>query len=249
MRGWVRGLLLDRTEFARRYFGRAANDPVVDHLWQAAKFAAVARNKAELRVSTEHLAAAMQAEGLDRWRQFMNDAQQRATAAAHLPVPTLNGGPKPATPKAPLITPVGFNTFDDINGRSRQLLLGGGGGGSAAIGLGLLGLGGAMTTPHAPSQPQVMHNESAGEAGNDKNAQADAPGQPTAADGYTPPKKWDGEKVKNPNGSGAGWPDARGDVWIPTGPAGSPKAHGGPHWDVQSPGGGYRNVYPGGKIR
>lgn len=77
---------------------------------------------------------------------------------------------------------------------------------------------------------------------------ADAPGQPTAADGYTPPKKWDGKKVKDPNRSyGAGWPDEKGDVWVPTGPGGD--AHGGPHWDVQTPGGGYRNVYPGGKVR
>lgn len=76
---------------------------------------------------------------------------------------------------------------------------------------------------------------------------ADAPGQPMAEDGYTPPKKWDGKKVRNPNGSGAGWPDAKGDVWVPTGPGGD--AHGGPHWDVQTPGGKYRNVYPGGKIR
>ena len=76
---------------------------------------------------------------------------------------------------------------------------------------------------------------------------ADAPGQPTAADGYEPPKKWDGKKVKNPNKNGAGWPDKKGDVWVPTGPGGD--AHGGPHWDVQTPGGSYRNVYPGGKVR
>jgi hypothetical protein len=77
---------------------------------------------------------------------------------------------------------------------------------------------------------------------------ADAPGQPTAADGYTPAKKWDGKKVKDPNRSfGSGWPDVKGDVWVPTGPGGD--AHGGPHWDVQTPGGGYRNVYPGGKVR
>lgn len=95
MRAWVRGLLLDRAEFASRYFGRGVNDPVVDHLWQAAKFAAIARNEAELRSGTEHLAAAMQAEGLDRWRRFMNDAQQRAAEAARLPVPPLNGAPEP----------------------------------------------------------------------------------------------------------------------------------------------------------
>jgi hypothetical protein len=73
------------------------------------------------------------------------------------------------------------------------------------------------------------------------------PGKPTAEDGYTPPKKWDGKLVKNPNGPGAGYPDKDGNVWVPTGTGGA--AHGGPHWDVQKPGGGYVNVYPGGKVR
>ena len=83
-----------------------------------------------------------------------------------------------------------------------------------------------------------------------------APGKPTAEDGYVPPKKppknadSDG-RVRNPNGSGKGWPDANGDVWVPTG---GKAAHGGEHWDVQSPGrGGGRgthvNVYPGGHRR
>ncbi|WP_341501920.1 RHS repeat-associated core domain-containing protein [Gallaecimonas sp. GXIMD4217] len=74
---------------------------------------------------------------------------------------------------------------------------------------------------------------------------ADAPGCPTEKDGYEPPKKWDGKKVRSPNGRGYGYPDKRGNVWVPTGPNG----HGGPHWDVQKPGGGYINVHPGGKTR
>ncbi len=74
-----------------------------------------------------------------------------------------------------------------------------------------------------------------------------APGEPTTADGYVPPKNWDGKKVPNPNGPGYGYPDQDGNVWVPTGTG--PNAHGGPHWDVESPGGGYRNVYPGGTVR
>jgi hypothetical protein len=74
---------------------------------------------------------------------------------------------------------------------------------------------------------------------------AQAPGKPTEADGFIPPKKGKKEKVKNPNGPGFGWQDARGNVWIPSGP----KGHGGPHWDVQYPGGGYDNIVPGGKVR
>lgn len=76
---------------------------------------------------------------------------------------------------------------------------------------------------------------------------AQAPGIPTADDGYVCPKKWDGEKVRSPNGRGYGWPDKKGNVWVPTGPGSG--AHGGPHWDVQKPGGGYINVYPGGRTR
>mgnify|MGYP000973924157 FL=1 len=72
---------------------------------------------------------------------------------------------------------------------------------------------------------------------------AQAPGKPTEEDGFVPKKGWDGKKVKHRRGYG--WPDKNGNVWIPTGP----KGHGGPHWDVQKPGGGYENIVPGGRIR
>jgi len=72
-----------------------------------------------------------------------------------------------------------------------------------------------------------------------------APGKPGTDEGFSDPK--DGENwVKNPNsgqgGGSHGWEDSKGDVWVPTGQGG--RAHGGPHWDVQTPGGGYRNVRP-----
>jgi len=73
------------------------------------------------------------------------------------------------------------------------------------------------------------------------------PGVPTEKDGFKPKKRWDGKMVPNPNGPGYGYPDKDGNVWIPTGSG--PGAHGGPHWDVQKPSGGYVNVYPGGKVR
>ncbi|WP_368737416.1 polymorphic toxin type 37 domain-containing protein [Parazoarcus communis] len=68
-----------------------------------------------------------------------------------------------------------------------------------------------------------------------------APGKPGADEGFVDPKGGD-NWVPNPNGKGWGWEDSKGDVWCPTGQGGS--AHGGPHWDVQTPGGGYRNVRP-----
>ncbi|HEV2916639.1 MAG TPA: polymorphic toxin-type HINT domain-containing protein [Candidatus Babeliales bacterium] len=77
---------------------------------------------------------------------------------------------------------------------------------------------------------------------------AQAPGQPTEKDGYKPPKNWDGKKAKHPKNGKIGWPDDKGNIWVPTGPGA--KAHGGPHWDVQHPNGKtYDNVYPGGTIR
>lgn len=54
---------------------------------------------------------------------------------------------------------------------------------------------------------------------------------------------------------GYGWRDSKGNVWVPTGQGGtagtgtSGPAHGGPHWDVQKPGGkGYINVRPGERL-
>ena len=53
------------------------------------------------------------------------------------------------------------------------------------------------------------------------------------------------KKGKSRNGK-TGWVDDHGNVWVPA-PSGTPAAHGGGHWDVQSPNGnGYTNVYPGG---
>ncbi|MFT3808425.1 MAG: RHS repeat-associated core domain-containing protein [Micropepsaceae bacterium] len=71
---------------------------------------------------------------------------------------------------------------------------------------------------------------------------AKAPGKPTDEEGFFGPKNGEDNWVKNPNGRGYGWEDRSGDVWVPTGQGGG--AHGGPHWDVQTPGGGYRNVRP-----
>jgi RHS repeat-associated protein len=80
---------------------------------------------------------------------------------------------------------------------------------------------------------------------------AKAPGRPGDEEGFCEPKKGKPTWGRAPNGRGSGWIDAGGNVWVPTGPdSGSTgDAHGGPHWDVQQPGGGYDNVYPGGKRR
>jgi RHS repeat-associated protein len=74
-----------------------------------------------------------------------------------------------------------------------------------------------------------------------------APGKPGPKDGYKEPKSGP-RKARAPNGK-YGWVDDKGNIWVPTGPDGSPDAHGGAHWDVQGRRGGYTNVYPGGSTR
>lgn len=66
------------------------------------------------------------------------------------------------------------------------------------------------------------------------------PGVPTAEDGFVPPKNWDSEKVRTRGGQ-YGYPDKKGNVWVPTNPG---NAHGGSHWDVQHKDGSHTNVYP-----
>jgi RHS repeat-associated protein len=74
---------------------------------------------------------------------------------------------------------------------------------------------------------------------------AKAPGKPGAQEGFEDPAS--GEEWVVDNQGRGGWKDAKGNVWQPTGKGG--RAHGGPHWDVQKKGGGYENIYPGGKKR
>ncbi len=93
MRAWVRGLHLDRASFAKRFFNSTETDPVAEQLRSAALMAAFARTNADLRDGTEHLAAAMQRVGLDRWPRIFADARERALVAA----------PPPLDPSRPFI--------------------------------------------------------------------------------------------------------------------------------------------------
>jgi RHS repeat-associated protein len=70
-----------------------------------------------------------------------------------------------------------------------------------------------------------------------------APGYPNHP-AFTPPKAGQPTWGQSPNGAQNGWLSGDGSVWVPTGPEGSPNAHGGPHWDQQFPGGGYENRFP-----
>jgi hypothetical protein len=77
-----------------------------------------------------------------------------------------------------------------------------------------------------------------------------APGKPGDAEGFCSPKGGD-DWVKNPNGRGYGWRGKDGRVWVPTGPHDPSKgeSHGGSHWGVETPGGDYENIFPGGARR
>ncbi|WP_244875135.1 RHS repeat-associated core domain-containing protein [Xanthomonas cannabis] len=123
------------------------------------------------------------------------------------------------------------------------------GGGCEAMLAGLLAWSAYNATPAGQEANRNAANQLEGLWHTNENGDGDAqaPGMPTPEDGYVCPKKWDGKKVRSPNGRGHGWPDNKGNVWVPTGPGSG--AHGGPHWDVQKPGGGYDNVYPGGRRR
>ena len=68
---------------------------------------------------------------------------------------------------------------------------------------------------------------------------------PPPETGYTPPKKNPTpDKVKNPNGSGRGWPAQDGGVWVPDN-----TMDGGPGWTVQYPDGSHEHRYPDGHVR
>jgi len=97
-------------------------------------------------------------------------------------------------------------------------------------------------TDRPPSNPNAPPPDNAYDPSGPK-----APGRPTAADGFEPPKGGD-QWVKNPNGRGYGWLGSDGRVWVPTGPEDQSKgeSHGGPHWDVQTGGRrpSYENIKP-----
>jgi hypothetical protein len=82
MRAWIRGAKLNQSRFAKLFFGRAVDDPVVGNLRAAAQGADMAKGHGELREAAGHLAAAVQQVGVGRWSRFLADAQTRANDPA-----------------------------------------------------------------------------------------------------------------------------------------------------------------------
>ena len=104
MTAWSRGTKLGVDEFAERFFGRAADDPGVEQLHRAALDVGLAQSHAELREASDQLADAMQAIGLDRWPQFLANAQERARDPAT--VAAVEKSRQPSDPGKDAIRPV-----------------------------------------------------------------------------------------------------------------------------------------------
>ncbi len=84
MAAWVHGGKMDAASFARHFFGRAADDPVVGSLRAAVSEAVQATTRPQLAAASGDLAKAMTAVGLDGWPRFVADAQARAHEKATL---------------------------------------------------------------------------------------------------------------------------------------------------------------------
>jgi len=78
MTAWSDGAKLGEAEFAERFFGRDADDPVAEALHGTARAVSPTSDRAAVQQAAEQLAAAMQTIGLDRWQRFLADARQRA---------------------------------------------------------------------------------------------------------------------------------------------------------------------------
>jgi len=93
---------------------------------------------------------------------------------------------------------------------------------------------------------EITHNYFVGQDGVlVHNGDAPAPGRPTSGNTggeFQPGKKGSGSGhyKYHPKFGKKGWIDKKGCLWVPEDHG---KTHA-PHWDVQSPGGGYRPVYP-----
>ena len=165
-------------------------------------------------------AAALADAGANSNGDFVTQAARTAGAVrtAQIAVPFPGAGPMPITPQ---LIP-GTKQHEDWKKDATK---------------GLQGLADWLAAHIHPAEPP--HDAA------DPNS-AKAPGKPGEAEGFADPKGGP-EWVPNPNpgrgGSSAGWLDSKGRVWCPTGQG--RRAHGGPHWDVQLPGGRNVNVYPG----
>jgi hydroxypyruvate isomerase len=75
---------MDEVSFAHHFFDRAADDQAVGSLRAAAMETVEAETRSQLAAASKHLADAMKAVGLDRWKGFVSGAQTSAHDKATL---------------------------------------------------------------------------------------------------------------------------------------------------------------------
>ena len=108
---------------------------------------------------------------------------------------------------------------------------------------GILGVAVIGSTTYASLSNLSMASADTPELDKDGKPVVEPGQQPAEEDGYIAPKNGP-VRGKTKDGR-TGWKDKNGNIWVPA-PTGTSLAHGGGHWDVESPGGGYTNVYPRG---
>ena len=220
--GWFGAAGQSRDRFRDLLLHPGTPDKVVDDIRAAARGIVGARTQEELNQGSAALAAAAQQTGPGNWARFVADSNRRAEAA-------ISDGRVPGVTRVSAgDAAVGVVSGLAIMGAAMWWLLGGSKPEQA-------------TKPvHSPAPAELPSIAPATPPRDAKDPDgAKAPGKPGVEEGFKDPKR--GESwVPNPNGKGYGWLDASGDVWVPSGPGRN--VHGGPHWDVQTPGKGYRKA-------
>jgi hypothetical protein len=155
MTAWSSGARLSNVEFADRFFGRTADDPIVEKLHDEAVDVGSATSHAKLRDAAEKIANAMQAIGLDRWPRFLADARDRARAPAA--VTAIAKSVQPQESREIGIRPV--YPVETLMGIGAAGIVGGIAGAARAVGGAVLRQILPANRPAAGNIPKVPHNE------------------------------------------------------------------------------------------
>ena len=179
MTAWSRGTKLGVDEFAERFFGRPADDPAVEQLHRAALGVGLAQSHAELREASDQLADAMKAIGLDRWPQFLADAQERARDPATVAaVEKSRQAPDIGKIGRDAIRSVPFSPVEVVSGVGTAILAGKGAAAAArAAGAAIL----RRVLPKSQSRPLISRQKQDGHVqGTPQNQNRLKQGKPTS---------------------------------------------------------------------
>jgi hypothetical protein len=160
MTAWIDGTRLSNAEFADRFFGRTADDPVVENREASRRRPRrwVGHRHAELREAAEKVADAMKTIGLDSWSRFLADAQDRARDPET--VAAIKRSQQPPDPGRDAIRPV--YPVETAIGFAAAIMTGGSSAGARVAGGALL----RQILPKAGSRTGNAAEESAAGAAN-----------------------------------------------------------------------------------